>query len=686
MAVALLLLVFAYLPGHFLGGALVRKGDGWGEAAMLRLAASAAVAAPLLVGLALMGLFTVPTIVASLGACAVVSWFFLQRGEGLRSRVTGWDAALLGLVGGSLALYSRPAEYVINSRDPGVYTLVADRLARTGELLVRDPLVGAVAPFHAFAQGIKYPGFYISGEDLIVPQFFPGPFAFLGFGNLVGGLWGSLYVAPVLGALAVGMAFLLGSELFGRPAGLLGAALLAASYAEVWWARHPSSEVITQFFVLSGLWLAVRFLRGADGATGVVAGLLLGGAMLMRVDAFLAAVALPALAGYDLFVRRPFWRWLYPGVPLALAALAALVYLNTLGGRYLNLIYGRHDLDEALKLAPYAAAVAALILGTLWMVRRFYGEGLGGWMRVRSARLAVPCALAVVGVALWGYFVLPVPWESLPDGSRDYDAYREQILVRLTWFVTPPVALLALLGLVLAARRPDAARILLLGAVLSFGILYTAVPNVAPDLPWATRRFVPAVFPGVALLAGFAVAEAGRGLSKLRNPRAGLAFSGILAALACVWTVHAALPVVTFRELEGAVGAFDRVERMVSEARVLFVEVPDGTDRSASTFEYLYGHPVLPYSRDRFRREIDELREAGLLEDAAYVTLDGAPAPLISGLRFRGRGEREISLPRLSPVEKELPRAKETLRIAYRFFTIEESGPGRATFSSRDYD
>ena len=687
MLVALLLLASVYFPGHFLGGALRRKGDGWGEAVMLRLAASVAVAAPLLVALALAGLFTVPVIVVGFAACAVIGWLLGRGGGEPRPGFTGWDLALLGLLGGSFALYSLPAEYVINSRDPGVYAIVADRLARTGDFLVRDPLVGSVAPFHEFAQGVKYPGFYVSGQDLIVPQFFPGPFAFLGFGNLAGGLWGSLYVVPVFGALAVGMAFLLGSELFGRWAGLLGALLLAASYAQVWWARHPSSEVITQLFVLAGLWLTVRFVRGGGAATGVVAGLLLGGAMLVRVDAFLAAAALPALAGYDLFARRPVRRWLYPGVPLVFAAAAAFLYLNTVAGRYLYLIYGRHDLDEALKLTPYALLGAAILVASAWTLRRRYGERLDRLMRIRGGRVAVPFALLVVGVALWGYFVLPVPWESLPDGSRDYDAYREQILVRLTWFLTPPVAILALLGLVLAARRPDGGRVLLLGAVLSFGVLYTAVPNVAPDLPWATRRFVPTVFPGVALLAGFAAVEIGRGFARLRGWRAGLALSGALAALACAWTIHAALPIIAFRELEGAVAAFDRVERVIPESRVLFVEVPDGTDRSASTFEYVHGHPVLPYSRERFRQEIDELREAGLLADAAYMTIDGAPAPLISGLRFRQKGTSELSLPRLAPVEKELPRVRETLRVTYRVFSIEESGARRTTSSSsRDFD
>ncbi len=257
----------------------MRKGDGWGEAVMLRLAASVAVAAPVLVLLALAGWFRTMVIVGSFGACAVVAWVLARRRGGFGARFSGWDAAILALLGGSFALYAaRPAEYVINSRDPGVYTLIADRLARTGEFFVRDPLVGAVAQFHDFARGEKYPGLYLYGEDLLVPQFFPGPFAFLGLGNLAGGLWGSLYVVPVFGALAVGLAFLLGSELFGRWAGLLGAALLATSYTQVWWSRYPSSEVLTQFFILAGLWLVSRFVRGGGATTGVMAGLLFGGA------------------------------------------------------------------------------------------------------------------------------------------------------------------------------------------------------------------------------------------------------------------------------------------------------------------------------------------------------------------------------------------------------------------------
>ena len=670
MVQGLLILASLYLPGHFLGPRLCRKDDGLAELFLLRLSASLALAVPLLTLLALAGWFTVPVIVGSLALLAAGA-YFVVRGQGARGRGTAWDLGALLLAVGSLGLYCRPAEYVLNSRDPGVYFLFAEKLARTGALLHRDPLVGAVAPFHHFVEGKKYPGFYLYGQDLIVPQFFPGPFAFLGLGGLIGGTWGNLLVVPVMGAFAVGVAYALGSEVFGRRAGLLGAALLATSYAQVWWARHPSSEVMSALLVLAGLWFAVRFVRGAGGLTGVFAGLLLGGVMLIRVDAFLAAAAIPPLFGLDLLARRPLRRWLYPGVPLVVFAGLAVLYLNTYGARYLYVIYTEHGLKEALVLAPYAAPFVLVLAGAVLYVRGRWGTGIiGACLEARARRIALVGAIGVAILALWAYFVLPVPWETLPDGSRDFYAYRTQILLRLVWFVTPAVAALGLIGFVLAARRMDAARALLFGAFLAFGALYAAIPNVAPDLPWATRRFVPAAFPILALLAAYATVGVGHGISRLLNGRAGAVASGALATLALSWTLYTTLPILTFQELDGAVASFDRIEGKIPPADVVYMEMPEGYDVTASTFEYLYGRPVLPYDRTRFVREVDELEEVGLLDAALYITTDGGPAPLLADWNFKEVATAGLNLPRLAAVEKQLPTVKESLRLDYRVFRV----------------
>ena len=665
-----LLLVLLYAPGHFLGGRLAGKEDGVADLFLLRVSASLALAAPLLTVLALAGWFTTPAICGSLLVLAVGA-FFLGRGRRTAGRRSAWDLGALAVGLGSFALYARPAEYVLNSRDPGVYFLFADRLARTGELVHRDDLVGAVSSFHTFLEGKKYPGFYLYGQDLVVPQFFPGPFAFLGLGDLVGGTWGNLFVVPVMGALAVGVAYALGSEVFGRWAGLLGAALLGCSYAFVWWSRHPSSEVMTTLMVLAGLWFAVRFARGAGPMTGIFAGLLLGGVMTIRVDAFLAAAAIPLLFGFDLLTRRPALRWLYPGLPLALFAGLTLVYLNTLGARYLYVIYTEHGLKEAFALAPFAAPVLLAMAAGLLYARRRWGRSIGSYLEANGGRIAFLFALVFAGIALWAYFVLPVPWETLPDGSRDFGAYRTQILTRLVWFTTPIVAVLGLIGFVLAARRMDAARALLFGAFLAFGVLYAVIPNVAPDLPWATRRFVPAAFPILALLSGHATVEIGARIGRAWTRRAGLTVSAGLAALALGWTVHTTLPILTFQELDGAVAAFDRVNREMPAADVVYMEMPQGYDVTASTFEYLYGRRVLPYDPDSFVREIDDLERAGLLDNALYVTTDGGPAPLMAEWDFEQVGNAGLKLPRLAAVEKELPTTKEKLRLDYRVYRMQ---------------
>ncbi len=668
--------MFVYLPGHFLGAYLSRKGDGWAELVLLRVACAAAVSTPVLVALALLGWFEVPVVLGALGVCAVVAWAFSRRGEA-RARPARWDLGALGLVAGAMMLYAHPAEYVLKDRDPGVYTVAAAKLARTGELLTRDPLVGAVASFHEFEHEAKHLGFYIHGVDLVVPQFFPGPFAWLGLGNLVGGIWGGLYVVPVFGALAVGMAFVLGGELFGRWAGLVGASLLAVSYAQVWWARYPSSEIMTQFFILAGLWFAARFVRGGGVGTGVLAGALLGGAMMIRVDAFLAALVIPALILHDLLLGRSPRRWASVCAPLLLAGGAMLLYAGTVGERYLNLIYDLHVPDNVLRLSPYLLGGAFLVACAVLVLRRSWSGGYEPLLALHGRKVALLAALAVLGTGLWAYFVLPEPWEGLPeywggDGSMaEFNAYDRQVAVRMVWFLTPVVAVLGMVGFALAAHRLDVARALFLGAVLAFGFLYVALPNVAPDLPWATRRFVPVVFPGLCLFTGYAIVEAGRMLGGVWSERIGTASAAALAIFALVWSVYVAWPVYGVRELAGAVEGIERLEASVPDSRVVYVELPG--DDYAATLDYLYGRPVLAYERDQFRQEMPDLREAGLLEDAVYVTVEEKHKPVFQGLRLREVDREEVSFPRLEDGFKDVPRDTYEERQGFRVYELEQT-------------
>jgi hypothetical protein len=484
-------------------------------------------------------------------------------------------------------------------------------------------------------------------------------------------------VVPVFGALSMGMAFMLGREIFGRWAGLAGAALMTVSYTQVWWARYPSSEVITQFFVLAGLWSAARFVRGGGVGTGVLAGALLGGAMLVRIDAFLAALVVPVLVGYDGLLGRSLRRWVSVCAPMLLLGGAAVLYASTLGERYVGLVYELHVPDLALQLSPYLLGATLLAASALWALRRRWSGGLESLLVLHGRSIALLAALALLGGALWAYFVLPEPWEGLPEfwggdaGPRaEFNAYDRQVMVRMVWFLTPAVAVLGMAGFALAAYRIDAARALLLGAVLAFGVLYVALPNVAPDLPWATRRFVPVVFPGLCLLAGYAIVEAGRVLGRAWSRAVGVSCAVALAVLALAWSIYVAWPIYGARELAGAVEGLERLESAIPDSRVVYVELPG--DDYAATLDYLYGRPALAYDREQFRREIPDLREAGLLADAVYVTVEDKPKPIFPGLRLRELSGEHVSFLRLEDGFKDVPRDMHEERQEFRIYQMEQ--------------
>jgi hypothetical protein len=103
---------------------------------------------------------------------------------------------------------------------------------------------------------------------------------------------------------------------------------------------------------------------------------------------------------------------------------------------------------------------------------------------------------------------------------------------------------------------------------------------------------------------------------------------------------------------------------------VVYVEVPG--DDYAATLDYLHGRPVLAYERDQFRQEIPNLREAGLLEDAVYVTVEEEPKPIFEGLRLREASREEVSFLRLEDGFKDVPREVHEERQRFRIYELEQ--------------
>ena len=104
-------------------------------------------------------------------------------------------------------------------------------------------------------------------------------------------------------------------------------------------------------------------------------------------------------------------------------------------------------------------------------------------------------------------------------------------------------------------------------------------------------------------------------------------------------------------------------------SRVIYVETP--AEDYAATLDYLYGRPVLVYHRDQLQKELPKLRDAGLLEDAAFVTVEEWPKPVIPGLKLRKVGEEKVSFLRLEDGFKAVPREAYVEQQGFKIFELE---------------
>ena len=289
----------------------------------------------------------------------------------------------------------------------------------------------------------------------------------------------------------------------------LAALVLALSLPEQFTSRSAYSEPLAQILFLGGLCLVIDSLAAEGRAARVLAalgGLALGLTLVVRIDG--ASDILPVIpyCGILLLSRRR------QAVPLIGGLLAGALY-GAVDGLVLSRPYLAH-IGSSLK--PLVAVFGMVVILTAVVVVVRWGRGLP---QVRAAWLLnAPAALAAV--ILIGLAVRPY-LDPVPDGphgssqtaahvARPLSPYFAMSLHWVFWYIGVPAVLLGTLGAALLARRclqgraPGWTLPLMVFAWIIVTVL--ARPEIIPSQPWASRRLVPGVLPGLILLAVWAVA------------------------------------------------------------------------------------------------------------------------------------------------------------------------------------
>ena len=467
-----------------------------------------------------------------------------DRAERRPPDVPWWALAgtLIVAVGFAVWQLAENSQQIIVLRDPGSYLQFAYWIAQQGSTHIPESLAafGGPHPGMTFASL----GFFQVGPT-IVPQFMAGLPMTLALGVWAGGPLTAVAMAPIIGGCAI-LAF---AGLVGRLAGgrwaPAAAVVLAISLPEQYTSRNTFSETLAQVMLFGGLCMLADSLAltagrrtvtvpGAtswrDGPPANVAlaffgGLAIGLTLLIRIDGISDLLPAIPFLGVLLVTRRPqavpFGLGLFIGVAYGLADgfLLSRPYLDSLSG----------SLRPLAMIALGVVALTGIAVGLLNIrrTRRWIRVLLQGRpLRWLPEVVAAATVVAVIGFAVRPYFQT-VRGETDPatisyvaelqklahlpiDGHRQY---AEDSLYWVIWYLGVPAVILGTLGIALLARRglkslitwrdSGAARVWALPLMITGWVTVSVLwrPGIIPDQPWASRRLVPVVLPGLILAA-----------------------------------------------------------------------------------------------------------------------------------------------------------------------------------------
>lgn len=542
-------------------------------------------------------------------------------------------------------LYFRPHEYILGGADAGVYISLGAEIAQNGGFDVQDETLATMDPAlrdvvlrplttNPVADSYLFPGFYVvdaaAGE--VTPQFYPmhpvwQAVAFSLGSSTEEGVRSELLISGLWMALAAVAIILTARELGGWRAALLVMAALALAALQVWFARYPTTEALSQFLLWSGLWALIRWLGGEKPAAlwALVAGSTLGAVFLVRID-ILVLLPVFVILGVGLWLRG--WRrsdWWF-AIPFALLVLHSLFH-----GALFSAPYFSEHIGFGLRLlwVNWWILALALIGGALalWLLSRFRSH-YSDLLRYRSAFL-----LTIIGAflvyAVYGWFVRPVILETFLRP----DSYSESLLPitnhenwrRLGWYLSTPGIWLGVAGICLLIWKLERKTAVLVAIGVLFSVIYLWNVRANPHQIYVMRRYVPTVAPFFMLAAAVFISLLPTHFDMLDEKWRGWRYGGLVvtALLGVLWLVSLGWSARGFiRQVDNqdVLRQLALIEREIPPNSVLLFndQAPVGQgDFWGTPLKYIFGHDAFAI------RDLEKLRDAPLAETVESWQLSG---------------------------------------------------------------
>ncbi|MGB1249260.1 MAG: ArnT family glycosyltransferase [Candidatus Promineifilaceae bacterium] len=415
-------------------------------------------------------------------------------------------------------LFFRPHHFVQGAADAGVYVNLAANLAETGRLQLRDSTLATLdpdlypnllrqAPAHDYTPFLYKLGFYFDelGTGNLIPQFYPQHPVWQAIAYQLGGVYAALMLTGLWALFATLALYLLARDLGTTYAHWIALAALSVNAIQVWFARYPTTEMLTQFMITVGLWALSRMLLNERRAMAFLSAMALGIAHFTRIDAiFLLCIPVLLLAWLLIKGKPHLWRlsvWFF--LPLGLLTLHTFAHAILRSRPYFLGTFGV-ELFRLRKL-PWLLPTAAGVGLVLCILLVSQASRLESFWQKYGVVLKGVAVFVVLGLAIYGWFIRPNLDQTRSFqtalGGGTMTLREHENLLRLAWYVSPFGIWLGVFGTCWQIWRIDRRSLIvvLVGAI--YTLLYLWRIRSTPSQIYSMRRYVPVTLPFLILMA-----------------------------------------------------------------------------------------------------------------------------------------------------------------------------------------
>jgi hypothetical protein len=580
-------------------------------------------------------------------ALSTIAW---PRRAWAPTRRPGVTLPAIAMCVGALAFAGWNAHYAAHhisiGRDSGVYANTGKWIATHGSLEVPTGSQWAskgpgltVDSYGTYPQGnhVEF------GFDHLTP-------VMLAEADNLGGDGLMFRLPALLGALALCAVYAVGCRLVRRPWLVLAAVgALAFSLPQLNLARETFSEPAVEILLWSGMWLVLMALERRFLGAALLAGAVLTGTMLSRIDAPVYLVPLPVLAALAWlsagsaakrrWLARMFGVFLIGAVPVAVLGTVDVIKL---AGTYYDDL---HTQVREIQLGLLVSFAAAAVLVVVWPFARSHLGRQGHWIRVHRDAIATAAGMVVALALVAAWALRPAimhpriaPSEFMADLQRAAGlpldpgrTYAEDSVIWLSWYLGPITIALAAIGAAIATariiRRPNPTYVLVM-AVAGIGTaLYIWHPAIGPDQIWAMRRFVPAAMPLLVLLAALAISAISSLITRQVGSFPGTAVLAGGAAAMLVFPIGTTLPVGGFQPEANFSAAISAACRAMGPRAAVVTAAGDSLAQEyVSALRNWCNVPVAVLTQPFTAAEIKALADAWKVDGTTLWVLGSTPA------------------------------------------------------------